>query len=55
LRSIKLALIESGETLEKIFKKSLEILKEQDGKPKTFDFILIHKQVYNDIILYNFI
>ena len=55
LRSIKLALIESGETLEKIFKKSLEILKEQDGKPKTFDFILIHKQVYNDIILDNFI
>ena len=55
LRSIKLALIESGETLEKIFKKSLEILKEQNGKPKTFDFILIHKQVYNDIILDNFI
>ena len=55
LHSIKLAFIESGETLEKIFKKSLEILKEQDGKPKTFNFILIHKQVYNDIILDNFI
>ena len=55
LEAIKLTLDESSPTLKNIFQNSLNILQEQDGKQKTFDFTLIHKQVFNDILLDNFI
>ena len=51
--AIKTTLDKSSPTLKNIFQNSLNIFQEQDGKPKKFDFILIHKQVFNDIILDN--